>query len=70
MWIVDGCWSRGFNYAEYVSWYEIYATGTDLGMVTELEYVKACADLDDEVKAYADLDDEVKAYADLGKETA
>ena len=60
MWLLDECWSRGFNYDEYVSWYEIYATGTDLGMVPELEYVKACAD----------LDDAFKDFAGLGKETA
>lgn len=55
MWIVDECWSRGFNYAEYVSWYEIYAIGTDLDMLAELEYVKACADLDDEFNTFLDL---------------
>ena len=57
MWLINECWYRDYNYAEYVSWHEIYAAGTDLDMVTELVYVKACADLDDELNTFLDLGD-------------
>ena len=51
MWLINECWSRDFNYAEYVSWHEVYATD-GLPMATELGYVKACTDLDNEVMNY------------------
>lgn len=49
-WLVDrllkACWASNLSYEEYLSWHEAYCGSTP---VTELEYAKACVDLDNEL---------------------